>query len=104
MKEDRNSGSYQCFPTSPPSLEQARQPLEVIHSILDSYSAKDLQAGLWDLLYYATTSPAADGLPAHIRARYLEIYKMLIRMTDACALIDQCQISRSGMSSQSSDV
>lgn len=104
MKEDRNSGSHQCFPTSSPSLEQARQPLEVIHGILDSYSANDLQAGLWDLLYYATASPAADGLPANIRARYLEIYKMLILMTDACAVIDQCKIGGSDKSSQSSDV
>lgn len=69
--------------------EEAGKPFDILHGILDSYSASDLQDGLWELLYYAMASSSMDGLPSHARARYLDLYRALLRLTEAAALIDQ---------------
>jgi len=92
MKEDKILGDPQCSRLSQMVPEDIRKPFDVLHEIMDSYSVTQLHEGLWELLYYAMASSAADGLRSHARAKYLELYKTLLRLTEASALIDQYKL------------
>lgn len=89
MKEEKVLGEPQRFKSSKLLPEEIRNPFDVIHAIMDSYSVRQLHDGLWELLYYAIASPETDGLPSHRRTRFLDLYKTLLRLTEAGALIDQ---------------
>jgi hypothetical protein len=92
MKEDQTFGDRQRFQPSVLLPEEVLKPFDVLHTIMDSFSVRELHDGLWDLLYYTTASSEADGLPAPVRARYLNLYKDMLRLTEAASLIDQYRL------------
>jgi len=92
MKEDQTYGDRQRFQSSVLLPEEVLKPFDVIHAIMDSFSIRELHCGLWDLLYYSTASSESDGLPAPVRAGYLNLYKAMLRLTEAASLIDQYRL------------
>ena len=72
--------------------EEAREPFDVLHAIMDAYSIKELQDGLWELLYCAMASSGMDGVKSHTRAKYLDLYRVLLRLTEIGALIHQYKL------------
>ena len=92
MKEEQIWGDPQRSHSSQLLPEEIRSPFDVLHAVLDSYSVRQLHDGLWELLYYAMASSAADGLPSQRRTKFLDLYKTLLRLTEAGALIDQYKL------------
>jgi hypothetical protein len=64
-------------------------PFLVIQDVVSGDHLYNIRQNLWELFYYALSSPAVDGFPATTRAKFLSLYRDMIRLTEAAFLIEQ---------------